>query len=208
VAEGVEAPKDGEPGLAARLIRGACLGLASRQTASDLLARHVAAWEVNGVRVIALGFSVRRFESAECEAAPLPGQISSRLLGAADPGAEAGLIARELAGRMRVKRLVAAHLSKAAGATSPDTEPGVEPPSPEFLAIFAPGPEVWEQLESWVREIGRGVARQRMRALLDAAGVDGGFDVERLVERLDVEFFFRFGYTLAACGEELSRTDP
>jgi peptidoglycan-N-acetylglucosamine deacetylase len=207
VAEGVEAPKDGEPGLAARLIRGACLGLAGRQTASDLLARHVAAWEVNGVRVIALGFSVRCFESAEGEAAPLPGQISSRLLGAADPGAEAGLIARELAGRMRVKRLVAAHLSKAAGETSPDTEPGVEPPSPEFLAIFAPGPEVWEQLESWVREIGRGVARQRMRALLDAAGVDGGFDIERLVERLDVEFFFRFGYTLAACGEELSRTD-
>jgi hypothetical protein len=44
-----------------------------------------------------------------------------------------------------------------------------------------------------------------MRALLDAAGVDGGFDLERLVERLDVEYFLRLGYTLAACDEELSR---
>ena len=86
-------------------------------------------------------------------------------------------------------------------------QPAGPPPSPEFLAMFAPGPEVWEGLESWAQDTGRRVARQRMRALLDAAGVDGGFDIERLVERLDVEFFLRFGYTLAACGEELSRTD-
>jgi hypothetical protein len=46
-----------------------------------------------------------------------------------------------------------------------------------------------------------------MRALLDAAGVDGGYDIERLVQRLDVEFYFRLGYTLAACEGELSRAD-
>ena len=76
-----------------------------------------------------------------------------------------------------------------------------------ILSIFAPGLEVWERLEVWARETGRGVARQRMRALLDAAGVDDGFDIERLVQRLDVDFYFRFGYGLAACGEELSRAD-
>ena len=207
LAEGVEAPENGEPGPTARLIRGACLGLAGRRTASDLLARHAAAWEVNGVRLMALGFSLRRFESAEGEAAPLPEQLSVRLRGAADPGAEAGLIAQELAGRMRVKRLIAARLSKGAEATDPGAEPDVEPASPEFLALFAPGREAWERLESWARETGRGVARKRMRALLDAAGVDGGYDIERLVQRLDVEFYFRFGYTLAACEEELLRAD-
>jgi hypothetical protein len=44
-----------------------------------------------------------------------------------------------------------------------------------------------------------------MRALLDAAGVDGAFDIERLIERLDAEYYFRFGYALAACEEELAR---
>jgi peptidoglycan/xylan/chitin deacetylase (PgdA/CDA1 family) len=207
LAEGVEAPEDGEPGPATSLIRGACLGLAGRRAASDLLARHAAAWEVNGVRLMALGLSLRRFESAEGEAAPLPEQLSVRLRDAADPGAEAGLIAQELAGRMRVKRLIAARLSKGAEATDPGAEPDVEPASSEFLALFAPGREVWERLESWARETGRGVARKRMRALLDAAGVDGDYDIERLVQRLDVEFYFRLGYTLAACEEELSRAD-
>jgi hypothetical protein len=205
VAVGVEPPEDGNSGTA-RLIRGACLGLTDRQTASDLLARNAAALEVNSVRVMALGFSLRRFESTE-GAAPLPEQFSMRLRDASDPGAAAGLIAQELAGRMRVRRLVAARLSQPLEATNPVLDPGAEPASPEFLSIFGPGPEAWEQLESWARDTCRQVARQRMRTLLDAAGVDGGFDIERLVQRLDVEFYFRLGYTLAACEEELSRAN-
>ncbi len=130
-----------------------------------------------------------------------------RLRDAADPGAEAGLIAQELAGRMRVKRMIAARLTQGAGATDPGAEPDVEPASAEFLALFAPGREAWEGLESWARETGRGVARKRMRALLDLSGVDGGYDIERLVQRIDVEFYFRVGYALAACEEELSRAD-
>ena len=42
----------------------------------------------------------------------------------------------------------------------------------------------------------------------EAASCNEGVNCVEMVERLDVEFFFRFGYTLAACGEELSRTDP
>jgi peptidoglycan/xylan/chitin deacetylase (PgdA/CDA1 family) len=205
VAEGVEPPEAGNAETA-RLAGGACRGLADRQTASDLLARHVAALEVNSIRLLALGFALRRTESAEGEAAQLPAGFADRLRDAADPGAAAGLIAQELAGRMRVRRLVAARLSQPAGAAKPGMDPGPEPASPEFLSIFEPGTEVWEQLESWARDTGRGVARQRMRGLLDAAGVDGGFDIERLIERLDVEYFLRFGYALAACEEELART--
>jgi peptidoglycan-N-acetylglucosamine deacetylase len=220
VAEGVEVPEELEAGPAGRLIRGACLGLTDRRTASELIARHAAAYEVNAVRVIALGFSLRAFEAAEGGAAPLTEPFSGRLRSADDPIAEAGLIAQELAGRMRVNRLIAARLAKPVAeaasvptkpriseATGVATEPGTERASPEFLSIFAPGIEVWERLEEWARDTGRGVARQRMRALLDAAGVDDGFDIERLVQRLDVDFYFRFGYGLAACGEELSRAD-
>ena len=47
-----------------------------------------------------------------------------------------------------------------------------------------------------------------MRELLDAAGVEGSFDIEELVERLDALFLFRYGYALAACEEELSQTGP
>ncbi len=207
MAEGVEPPEDGDPGTA-RLIRGACLGLADRQTASDLLARNTAALEVNSVRVMALGFSLRRFESTEGDAAPLPEQFSVRLRDAADPGAEAGLIAQELAGRMRVRRLVAARLSQPVEATNPVIDPGAEPASPEFLVdLRDQDPKHGSELESWARDTCRQVARKRMRALLDAAGVDGGFDIERLVQRLDVEYYFRLGYALAACEEELSRAD-
>src|SRR5439155_16126907 len=92
-------------------------------------------------------------------------------------------------------------------ATAPAAEPGMEPVSPEFLSIFAPGLEVWERLEAWARDACRGVARGRMRALLNAAGVDRDFDIEPLIERLDVDFLFRFGYALGACEEELSRAD-
>jgi peptidoglycan/xylan/chitin deacetylase (PgdA/CDA1 family) len=204
VAEGVEPPQDGDPGIR-RLIQGACLGLADRETASELLARNTAALEVNSVRVMALGFSLRHFESAEDDAAPLPEQFSARLRDASDPGAEAGVIAQELAGRMRVRRLVAARLSRPVGAANPVDDPGAESASPEFLSIFEPGPEAWEQVESWAQETCRRVARQRMRGLLDAADVDRGFDIDRLVERLDAEYYFRFGYALAACEEEFAR---
>jgi hypothetical protein len=204
VAVGVQAPADGDPETT-RLIQGACDALTDRGTASDLLARQTAALEVNSVRVMALGVSLRRFESADGNATPLPEQLSARLGGAADSGAEAGQIAQELAGRMRVRRLVAARLSQPVGAANPVMDPGAEPASPEFLSIFAAGPEVWERVEWWAQDTCRRVARQRMRGLLDAAGVDGDFDIERLIERLDAEYYFRFGYALAACEEELER---
>jgi peptidoglycan/xylan/chitin deacetylase (PgdA/CDA1 family) len=220
VAEGVEAPTEAEPGPASRLIRGACQGLAGRRTTSDLLARHAAAQQVNAVRVMALGFSLRRFETAEGEAEPLPERLSARLRAAADPGAEAKLVGQELAARLDVERLIAARSAQqeAEGygvATEQRTfdmsgaraQSAADSASHEFLSIFAPGAEVWEQLESWARETGHRVARERMRALLDAAGVDGGFDIERPVSRLHVEFFFRFGYVLAACEEQISRAD-
>jgi peptidoglycan/xylan/chitin deacetylase (PgdA/CDA1 family) len=218
VAGGVDAPSDeAEAGPAGRLIRGACIGVADGRTASDLLARHAAAYEVNAVRVIALGFSLRRFESDQGSAAPLTERFAVRLHHAGDPGAEAKLVAQELGGRIGMERLIAARLAQREAedsdlATEGRTfklggraEPDPDSASPEFLSIFGPGPKVWEQLESWAREIGRGVARRRLRALLDAAGVDGGFDIERVVGQLHIGFLFRFGYVLAACEEELSQ---
>jgi hypothetical protein len=51
------------------------------------------------------------------------------------------------------------------------------------------------------------VARERNRALLDAAGDGSAYDVEPLVDRLDVDFLFRLGYVLASCEETASRAD-
>jgi peptidoglycan/xylan/chitin deacetylase (PgdA/CDA1 family) len=217
VAEDVEAPpEEANDGAAARLIRGACARLADPHIASDLLARYTAAHEVNAVRVIALGYSLRRFESDQGDSAPLAEQLSARLFDADDPGTEAGRIARELAGPTRVNRLVKARLagqqdraSGGAAETAVDHEAMALAPrrsvSSEFPSIFGLEPELWDGLASWARETCRGVARRRMRALLDAAGVDGSFDIEALIERLDVDHLFRFGYALAACEEELSR---
>ena len=220
VAEAVEpTPEEAEGDPAARLIEGARLGLSSPGTASPLLARYVAAHEINAVRVMALGFSLRRFESSEGSATPLSEELSARLRGAEDAVAAAGAVANELAGPTRVGRLVAARIAEEA-ATRPGVEvqispvsglastPEIDRPSPEFLAIFAPGPEVWERLELWARKTGVAVALRRMRELLDAAGVEGSFDIEELVERLDALFLFRYGYALAACEEELSQTGP
>jgi hypothetical protein len=207
LGEGIEAsPKEAEPGPAGTLVRGSRLGLVGPPASSDLLARHTAAYEVNAVRVIALGFSLRRFEGTEGDAAALPRQYTSKLWAADDRGGEAALVAQELAGPRRVEVLVAARLAeREAGKSGDPGEPGVEGASPKFLSIFAPGPEVWEATASWARETTQLVSKRRMRALLEAAGVDGSFDIERLVERLDVDFLFRFGYALAACEEELSR---
>jgi peptidoglycan/xylan/chitin deacetylase (PgdA/CDA1 family) len=213
----VEPPQDGEP--AAELIRGARERLLGPGTDSDLLLRHAAAYDGNSLLVISLGFSLRRFESERHEAAPLQEEFTARLRQAADPVAEAGVVAEQLAGPRRHKRLMASRLAGQAAATAggetgmpiagaPD--PPVEAPhsaSADFLSIFAPGSDEWQQIESWARATGRHVARQRNRALLDAAGMDGAYDVEPLVDRLDVDFLFRFGYVLASCEEELSRAD-
>jgi hypothetical protein len=218
LAEGIQPPpKDAEAVPTTSLIRGACQGLVDGLVASDLLARHAARCEANGVRVMALGFSLRRFERADGGAAALPAEFAARLRDADDPGDEAGVIAQELAGRMRVNRLIAVELEKQAAeassvaakpyiseATGVATEPGFENASPEFLSMFTLGSEAWEHIEAWARDTCRGTAAQRMRALLDAAGVDSEFEIERLVNRLDVDFYFRFGYALAACEEELS----
>ena len=207
VAEGVEAPEDGDPGTVS-LIRGACLGLADRQTASDLLARNVAALEVNSIRVMALGFSLRRFEDTEEDAAPLPEEFSVRLRDASDPSVAAGLIAQELAGRMRVRRLVAARLSQRR--RNSQTRLWTLAPSPHRRSSSRSSRRGPRYGRSSNRGRGRWDAGWRengCRALLDAAGVDNAYEIERLIERLDVEYFFRFGYVLAACEEELARAD-
>jgi peptidoglycan/xylan/chitin deacetylase (PgdA/CDA1 family) len=210
------APEDED---AAKLIRGARDLLLGPVTESDLLLRHAQAYDGNSLLVISLGFSLRRFESEQPEAAALPEELAARLQEADDPGAEAGVLAEELAGPRRHKRLIAARMAGQAAITSggetgmpiagaPD--PPVDAPhsaSDDFLSAFAPGSESWQQIETWARATGRHVARERNRALLDAAGVGSAYDVEPLVDRLDVDFLFRFGYALAACEEELSRAD-
>jgi len=209
----IEVPDD--DGEAAELIRGARAELLNGP-GSDLLLRHAAAYDGNSLLVIALGFSLRRFESGHGDAAPLPDELAARLRQAGDPSTEAGLIGEDLAGPRRHKRLIAARMAGQAAATArgdaempiagaPD--PPVEAPhsaTEDFLAIFAPGTDAWQRVESWARTTGRRVARERNRALLDAAGVDGAFDVEPLVDRLDVDFLFRLGYALASCDETLS----
>jgi hypothetical protein len=185
---------------------------------SDLLARHTAAYEVNAVLVIALGFSLRRFESGRGNATALPGELVAKLRSAEDPAGEAGLVAQQLAGPRRHSRLMAIHMlaqaAEAAGTTSPglstdsadsrDTAAINGGASARFKSIFGPGDEVWEPLAAWARETGQDVARRRMESLLDPAGVRGAVDFESLIDRLDVDFLYRFGYALAACEEQLS----
>jgi peptidoglycan/xylan/chitin deacetylase (PgdA/CDA1 family) len=209
-------PDEDEPG--ARLIRGAIVGL-DRRIDHDLLLRHTAAYDTKALLILSLGFSLRRFEHERGAAAGLPEDLAARLQAADDWSAEAGRIAEDLAGPRRYKRLIAARMaSQTAMPPSDATPPGTgevsDPPedaphsaTTEFLAIFAPGPDVWQELETWARSTGRRVARQRNRALLDAAGIDASFDIAPAVDRLDVDFLFRFGYALAACGEELSPPD-
>jgi len=212
----VEVPsEDGE--IPADLIRGARDILLGRGTDSKLLLRHVASYDGNSMLVISLGCSLRRFESERHKATALPREVAARLRDADDPVTEAGEIGEELAGPRRHKRLIAAHMAGQAAATpGPESElpiagtphPPVDAPhtaSDDFLSIFAPGGDAWQQIETWARTTGRHVARERNRALLDAAGVGGAYDVEPLVDRLDVDFLFRLGYVLATCEEELSQ---
>jgi len=213
----VEVPsEDGE--TATELIRGARDGLLGPGTESDLLLRHAASYDGNSLLVVSLGCSLRRFESERHEAAGLREELAARLRGAADPVAEVGEIAEELAGPRRHKRLIAARMAGQAAAVAPESgmpiagapDPPVDAPhsaSNDFLSIFAPGSDAWQQIETWARTTGRHVARERNRALLDAAGVGDAYDVEPLVDRLDVDFLFRLGYVLATCEEELSRAD-
>ena len=67
----------------------------------------------------------------------------------------------------------------------------------------------WALAGTWTDEASAVDLKHRMgwKALLDAAGVGDAYDVEPLVDRLDVDFLFRLGYVLAACEEELSRAD-
>jgi len=209
VREGVEAPpEETDAGPAGNLIRGTCSGLLGPPATSDLLARHAGPYEINAVRAIALGFSLRRFEGTEGDAAVLPEESKAKLWAAEDPGGEARLVAEKLAAPRKVEVVVAQRLAeRAAGESGDPVQPGVNGASPTFLSMFGPGPEIWEPIASWARETAQVVAKRRMQALLDAAGVNGGTDIEALIERLDVDFYFRFGYALAACEEELSRKD-
>jgi peptidoglycan/xylan/chitin deacetylase (PgdA/CDA1 family) len=211
----VEPPERDEQ--AAELVGGAMNGLLRPWTASDLLLRHTAAQDNKGLLLVSLGLSLRRFERSRGDAAALPWHLAARLRAAGDPGAEAGVIGDELAAPRRYQRLIAARLSmKVAVAADSPAEPSLDAPDPpvdaphsatrDFLSIFAPGSEVWQDLESWARATGRKLVRKRNRALLEAAGVDRGVDFERLIARLDVDFLFRFGYALAACEEVLSPT--
>lgn len=210
----VEPPSGGDP---AGLIGGACDGLLAVAPPSELLLRHAGAYDGNSLLVIALGYSLRRSEADRGEAWPLPEAPSAQLRDAADPLAAAWEVSEELAGPRRHKRLIAARLAGQAATIAPEdtmpiagaADPPVDAPhsaSDDFLSMFAPGADGWQRIESWARATGRHVARQRNRALLDAAGVES-YDVEPLVDRLDVDFLFRFGYVLAACEEALRRTD-
>jgi hypothetical protein len=120
-----------------------------------------------------------------------------------------------MAGQRRHGRVMAAHLA-AQAAEGPDSSGSSPLPedlekavaarrraTADFRAMFAPGTEVWEEVAAWAHETGQASARRRMRELLDEAGVEPTFDVEPVVDRLDVEFLFRFGYALAACEEQL-----
>jgi len=208
--------EDGE--MPPELIRGAHDGLLRPGTESDLLLRHAGSYDGNSLLVISLGCSLRRYESELRESSALPAEVAARLRSADDPAGEAGEIAEELAGPRRHKRLIAARLAGQVAAADPESGMPIagapDPPddaphsaSDDFLAIFAPGSDVWQQIETWARATGRHVARERNRALLDAAGVGEAYDVEPLVDRLDVDFLFRLGYVLATCEEELSRAD-
>jgi hypothetical protein len=103
----------------------------------------------------------------------------------------------------------AAEASSAAVRPGPSDDPAIAVnagggASAAFQPIFGPGAKVWDRLASWAREMAHAAARRRMRTLLDAAGVDDGFELEPIVDRLDADFLFRFGYALAACEEELA----
>jgi peptidoglycan/xylan/chitin deacetylase (PgdA/CDA1 family) len=212
----VEAPAGDEEG--SELIRGAAKGLLGSAPGSELLLRQAGAYDGNSLLVIALGFSLRRFEAEQGRAAPLPGEIAARLRDAGESTTQVGQLAEELAGPRRHKRLIAARMAGQAAPVGPEAgmpiagapDPPVDAPhsaTDEFLAFFAPGGETWQEIETWARTTGRHVARERNRALLDASGVGDAYDVEPLVDRLDVDFLFRLGYVVAACEEELSRAD-
>jgi hypothetical protein len=211
-------PPETDP-VAAELTQGALAGLLGSGTESHLLIRNAGAYDGNALLVISLGFSLRRFESGRGGAAPLSPDFTARLHDARELADEAGVVAEELADPRRHKRLIAARLAAQAAAASggdpgPDAfevaDPEVDAPhsaTEEFLSIFAPGDDVWQALESWARSTGREVARERNRALLDAAGVATNLDLEPIVDRLDTDFLFRFGYALAACDEVLARAE-
>jgi peptidoglycan/xylan/chitin deacetylase (PgdA/CDA1 family) len=195
VAEGVEpAPATDAAG---RLIAGAC-GLLHEDPPVDstILRRCVAAHESDAIRVIAIGFALRRFEARSGEPSPLPEAQASRIRSASDPGDGAAVVARELSRPTRIDRLEMEHAAEEQGGK---VESGRTGPQPPFLALFAPGPDVWLPIQAWARRVAAAAAQRRLRELLEAAGVSEPLWEDDVLDRLDVDFLLRFGYVLGAC---------
>jgi hypothetical protein len=185
-----------------RLVREAVGALESDELAgSEILRRNVGALENNAVRVAAVGFALRR--AAGVSGDPIDAEAVARLRAAEDPTLEAGLVARQLAKPTRVDRLVRAALEDKQTKSSVKSDPDRFGAEEDFLTLFAPGEPVWDAIQSWARVELRAVARRRTRALLDAAGAGPEYDLDEVLDRLDVDHLLRLGFVLAACEEEL-----
>jgi peptidoglycan/xylan/chitin deacetylase (PgdA/CDA1 family) len=181
--------------------------LSSAAAANSLLASETgASFESNAFYVVVLGYAVRVAER-ELGAKPLPSELSKRLED--EPDVEAGVaVARTLA---FPDGFGAAAGSRRHGGSQDEIEAftetdGLREPTAQFRELFGPGPEAWDQLEKWAGEVGSDAARTRMRSMLDAAGVDPGFDTEPQVKRVAYDYTFRLGYALAACDEHRNLT--
>lgn len=197
VGEGVEpAPA---PGAAGRLIAGACELLRDDPPVeSSVLRRCIAAQESDAIRVVALGFALRLFEARSGEEAPLPGAQASRIRSAPDARDEAAAVARELSRPTRIDRIEMEHVAGEQGGEGA-VDSARTGPQPPFLALFAPGADVWLSIQAWARGVAEAAARQRLRELLEEAGVSEPLWEDRVLDRLDVDFLLRFGYALGAC---------
>ena len=202
LAEGIEVPPGAE--LAARLIAGARAEMTSRRVVgSEMLVRNVLAEENDAVRVIALGFSLRIAELQGGLAAEPPPDVARQLHDGGDPIAAAAAIARQRCPPTRVDKMVMLYEAEHEGGPS-SVDPARLGAQPGFIELFAPGAEVWEAIQSWGRDAGRRAAEMRMRETLDAAGADSTLAIGPVLDRLDVDFFLRFGYVLRACEEAIA----
>ncbi len=134
--------------------------------------------------MIALGFSLRRFESERREATgTFADDLDASLGDAENRGAEARLIAEELAGPRRHKRLIAARLADQAAATA-GGEAGLPisgAPDPPIEAPHSATPDVPDDL----RPGGGNLARARILGARDwaprGAGAERGRSSTRRV---------------------------
>lgn len=179
----------------------------AREGPSEPLERAASAYESSVMHAIAMGWSLRFGEASLGPAAPPPPELLERITGAPEPEAEAAVAARALARPSRgdeSTEIDAQTLGPGEAQRTPAGARAKRPPKPEFLALFAPGEEVWRELEGWIRLEGTATARRRMQDWLKAAGVGSDFGVDHALARIDYESPFRFAYVFAACEACLS----